>query len=95
MPVLLNPSLYNWTIENLVKNGIDAMKGKGNISIEIDSGRETCKCAWFRIPDTAFQKAILMLFSIQGSPQKKEAGAWDFHLLKESLKNTIKEKLKY
>ena len=35
LPVLLNSSLYNWTIENLVKNGIDAMKGKGNISIEI------------------------------------------------------------
>ncbi len=33
--VLLNPSLYNWTIENLVKNGIDAMRGKGNIDIEI------------------------------------------------------------
>ncbi len=35
MPVRLNPSLYHWTIENLVKNGIDAMRGKGNISIEI------------------------------------------------------------
>lgn len=35
LPVMLNRSLYNWTIENLVKNGIDAMKGKGNISIEI------------------------------------------------------------
>jgi two-component system, sporulation sensor kinase D len=34
-PVLLNSSLYNWTIENLVKNGIDAMRGKGNIAIEI------------------------------------------------------------
>jgi hypothetical protein len=34
-PVLLNRSLYNWTIENLVKNGIDAMKGKGHIAIEI------------------------------------------------------------
>jgi signal transduction histidine kinase len=34
-PVLLNKSLYNWTIENLVKNGIDAMKGKGHIAIEI------------------------------------------------------------
>jgi len=33
--VLLNPSLYQWTIENLVKNGIDAMKGKGDISVEI------------------------------------------------------------
>ena len=34
-PVLLNRSLYNWTIENLVKNGIDAMKGKGSIAIDI------------------------------------------------------------
>jgi two-component system, sporulation sensor kinase D len=33
--VLLNRSLYHWTIENLVKNGIDAMKGKGDISVEI------------------------------------------------------------
>ncbi|MFD0798979.1 sensor histidine kinase [Maribacter chungangensis] len=35
VPVLLNSSLYNWTIENLVKNGIDAMRGKGSIAIEI------------------------------------------------------------
>jgi signal transduction histidine kinase len=35
MPVFLNPALYQWTIENLVKNGVDAMRGKGNISIEI------------------------------------------------------------
>lgn len=35
IPVMLNRALYNWTIENLVKNGIDAMKGKGNIAIEI------------------------------------------------------------
>ena len=34
-PVLLNHALYHWTIENLVKNGIDAMKGKGRIGIEI------------------------------------------------------------
>lgn len=35
LPIMLNSALYNWTIENLVKNGIDAMKGKGSISIEI------------------------------------------------------------
>ncbi|SHI36656.1 sensor histidine kinase [Pseudozobellia thermophila] len=34
-PVLLNSALYHWTIENLVKNGIDAMKGKGKIGIMI------------------------------------------------------------
>ena len=35
LPIMLNSALYNWTIENLVKNGIDAMKGKGAIAIEI------------------------------------------------------------
>ena len=36
LPVLLNLPLYNWSIENLVKNGIDAMKGKGTIAIQIE-----------------------------------------------------------
>ncbi|TXN38038.1 HAMP domain-containing histidine kinase [Flagellimonas hymeniacidonis] len=36
LPVLLNPPLYNWSIENLVKNGIDAMKGRGNITLQIE-----------------------------------------------------------
>ncbi len=35
IPVKINKQLYGWTIENLVKNGIDAMKGRGKISIEI------------------------------------------------------------
>src|SRR5690606_29405254 len=34
--VPLNRPLYNWCIENLVKNGIDAMKGKGQIAIQIE-----------------------------------------------------------
>ena len=33
--VNLNSQLYSWTIENLVKNAIDAMKGKGQVKIEI------------------------------------------------------------
>lgn len=35
-PILMNPPLYNWSIENLVKNGIDAMKGKGSIAIQVE-----------------------------------------------------------
>jgi len=31
--VNLNKQLYSWTIENLVKNAIDAMKGKGDLTI--------------------------------------------------------------
>jgi signal transduction histidine kinase len=30
-----NPQLISWTLENLIKNGIDAMKGKGTISIQL------------------------------------------------------------
>jgi two-component system, sporulation sensor kinase D len=55
-PVLLNSSLYNWTIENLVKNGIDAMRGKGNIAIEI-------------VPDGKFVK-ILVADTGSGIPKK-------------------------
>jgi two-component sensor histidine kinase len=35
IPVDLNKQLYSWTIENLVKNAIDAMKGRGKLSINI------------------------------------------------------------
>lgn len=33
--VNLNPQLYGWTIENLFKNSIDAMRGQGKITLEI------------------------------------------------------------
>lgn len=35
IPVELNKQLYSWSIENLVKNAIDAMKGRGKLTIEI------------------------------------------------------------
>lgn len=34
--VSLNSTLHSWTIENLVKNAIDAMKGKGKLALEIE-----------------------------------------------------------
>ena len=33
--VSLNPALHSWTVENLVKNAIDAMKGRGKLSVVI------------------------------------------------------------
>ena len=33
---LLNSQLFSWTIENLLKNSIDSMKGSGDITIEIN-----------------------------------------------------------
>jgi len=47
--VQLNSQLYGWTIENMVKNAIDAMKGKGRVTISIEA---TSKYARLLISDT-------------------------------------------
>ncbi|CAH8284598.1 phospho-acceptor domain-containing protein [Mariniflexile fucanivorans] len=39
--VNLNKQLYSWCIENLVKNAIDAMKGRGKLSVEISQLENT------------------------------------------------------
>nr|WP_315195242.1 HAMP domain-containing sensor histidine kinase [uncultured Flavobacterium sp.] len=41
--ILLNPTLHSWTIENLVKNSIDAMKGRGKLSLEIEEDQHHIK----------------------------------------------------
>jgi nitrogen-specific signal transduction histidine kinase len=37
LPAMISPLLFNWVIENLLKNALDAMGGKGAISIDISS----------------------------------------------------------
>ena len=37
----LNPQLFSWTLENLIKNGIDAMKGKGSIILKLFEESQT------------------------------------------------------
>ena len=41
--ISLNPALHSWTVENLVKNAIDAMKGKGKISVVIENENNLVK----------------------------------------------------
>ena len=43
IPISINPILHSWTIENLVKNAIDAMKGRGSIDISIEDDWKTTK----------------------------------------------------
>ncbi|WP_242117302.1 sensor histidine kinase [Aestuariivivens sediminicola] len=43
IPVYLNRQLYSWAIENLVKNAIDAMKGRGKLTIDIVELENTVK----------------------------------------------------
>ncbi len=47
--VSLNSALHSWTIENLVKNAIDAMKGKGKLSVVIE---EDEKFVRIKVTDT-------------------------------------------
>lgn len=47
--VNLNEQLFSWTIENLVKNGIDAMKGKGDLKLELT---QLEKQVFIKISDT-------------------------------------------
>lgn len=47
--VNLNTQLYSWTIENLVKNAIDAMKGKGRLKITLLNSE---KHVYIQVSDT-------------------------------------------
>jgi len=47
--VMLNPELHSWTIENLVKNAIDAMKGKGRLDIVVEEREKFVK---IKVSDT-------------------------------------------
>src|SRR5690606_24480091 len=84
--VKLNPQLFSWTIENLVKNGIDAMKGKGKITISIETNS---KYALVNVADTGkgLQKANSERFSLRAIPQKSVAGDLGFRLQSGLLKN--------
>ena len=60
--VSLNPVLHSWTIENLVKNAIDAMKGRGKLAIRIDEDSKQVKInisdSGKGIPKTQFKQVF-------------------------------------
>lgn len=49
MPVRLSAPLFEWVMENLIKNAVDAMEGKGAISVT--TGREG-RWGWVEVADT-------------------------------------------
>ena len=46
---MINPALHSWTIENLIKNAIDAMRGRGKLSVKIE---EDAKFVKIQVTDT-------------------------------------------
>lgn len=47
--VMINPELHSWTVENLVKNAIDAMKGKGRLEVILQENEKIIK---IKVSDT-------------------------------------------
>ncbi len=79
--VKMNPQLFSWTIENLVKNGIDAMKGKGTITISIE---KNSKNALVHITDTGkgMTKGEFRKIFIPGHTTKKRGWGLGLSLAK-------------
>ena len=93
LTVNLNPQLYSWTIENIVKNGIDAMKGTGDIHISITSN---LKAAFIRISDTGkgiSKKDFNTIFS-PGVTSKKRGWGLGLSLAKRIIEGYHKGKIR-
>jgi two-component system, sporulation sensor kinase D len=41
--IAINPALHSWTIENMVKNAIDAMRGRGKLTLNIEQDMKQVK----------------------------------------------------
>ena len=91
--VNLNPQLYGWTIENLIKNGIDAMKGKGKINIVIES---STKYAYIKITDTGkgINKRDFATIFKPGFTSKKRGWGLGLSLAKRIIEDYHKGRIK-
>lgn len=91
--VNLNPSLYSWTIENLVKNGIDAMRGKGKLSIEI---KQDLQWVYVYIKDTGkgIPKSKYNLIFEPGYTSKKRGWGLGLSLAKRIIEDYHKGRIR-
>ncbi|MAU27320.1 MAG: two-component sensor histidine kinase [Muricauda sp.] len=91
--VPLNPPLYNWSIENLVKNGIDAMKGKGSISIKVEKMGNTVNIL---VADTGhgIPKGDFQTIFNPGVTTKKRGWGLGLSLVKRIIEEYHKGKIK-
>lgn len=91
MPI--NPTLHGWAIENLVKNAIDAMKGKGKLRLEI---YETNNMLKINVSDTGsgIQKQQFKTIFEPGFTTKKRGWGLGLSLTKRIVEEYHKGRIK-
>ena len=91
--VNLNPQLYSWTIENLVKNAIDAMRGKGILTIAIKQDNNR---AYIDIKDTGkgIDKNKFKLIFEPGHTTKKRGWGLGLSLAKRIIEEYHRGRIK-
>jgi len=91
--VNLNETLYSWTIENLVKNAMDAMRGKGKLSIEI---KQDSNWVFIYIKDSGkgISKSKHNLIFEPGYTSKKRGWGLGLSLAKRIIEEYHKGKIK-
>ena len=91
--VQLNPQLYSWTIENLVKNAIDATKGKGEVTIQV---KNLQKMVSICITDTGagIDKSKFKKIFEPGYTTKKRGWGLGLSLAKRIIENYHKGKIR-
>lgn len=47
--IIISPTLFNWVLENLIKNALDAMEGSGKITVDVE---DTSKAVYIDVTDT-------------------------------------------
>lgn len=91
--IQLNSVLHSWTIENLVKNAIDAMRGRGSINVEIETSEKILK---IKISDTGkgIQKNQFKRIFETGFTTKKRGWGLGLSLTKRIVEEYHKGKIK-
>lgn len=89
----LNKELHSWTIENLIKNAIDAMKGKGKLDIHI---QDTPKAVNIFITDSGsgIPKKVLKKIFEPGYTTKKRGWGLGLSLTKRIVEDFQNGKIK-
>lgn len=90
--IMMNRSLFEWVIENLIRNSVDAMQGKGNINFDLSV---TGKKLYLDISDTGkgIHKRYYKTIFSPGYTSKERGWGLGLSLAKRIIENYHKGKL--